>query len=147
MEFLKKATKSTEQNSQEARDVVLKVLADIREGKEEAVRELARKFDKWEGDFILSEEKKKKLIDSVPERVKQDLQFAHKQVSTFAKAQRESLKEFETEVTPGIRLGQKVIPMDVAGCYVPGGRFRHHERCHGQGRRRALRHCRHSAPR
>ena len=125
MEFLKKATKSTEQNSQEARDVVLKVLADIKEGREEAVRELARRFDKWEGDFILSEEKKQKLIASVPERVKQDIQFAHKQVSTFAKAQRESLKEFEMEVTPGIRLGQKIVPMDVAGCYVPGGRFAH----------------------
>ena len=65
MEFLKKATKSTEQNSQEARDVVLKVLADIKEGREEAVRELARRFDKWEGDFILSEEKKQKLIINI----------------------------------------------------------------------------------
>lgn len=125
MEFLKKAIKSTEQNSQEARDVVLKVLADIKEGKEEAVRELARKFDKWEGDFILGEEKKKRLIASVPERVKKDLQFAHSQVSAFALAQRESVKEFETEVTPGIRLGQRILPMDVAGCYVPGGRFAH----------------------
>lgn len=53
MKFLKKATKSTEQNSQEARDVVLKVLADIKEGKEEAVRELARNFDKWERHLLL----------------------------------------------------------------------------------------------
>ena len=125
MEFLKKAIKSTEQNSQDAREIVIKVLNDIKVGGEEAVRELARKFDHWEGDFILSEEKKQKLIASVPEQVKKDIQFAHKQISTFAKAQRDSLIEFETEVTPGIRLGQKIVPMDVAGCYVPGGRFAH----------------------
>lgn len=125
MEFLKQARKSTEQNSQEARDVVLKVLAEIREGREDAVRELARKFDKWEGEFILSEEKKKRLIAAVPERVKEDLRFAHKQVSAFAEAQRNSLREFVVEVTPGIRLGQRILPVDVAGCYVPGGRFAH----------------------
>ena len=28
-------------------------------------------------------------------------------------------------MTPGIRLGQRILPMDVAGCYVPGGRFAH----------------------
>lgn len=125
MEFLKKATKTTEENSQEARDVVLKVLADIKAGGEDTVRELARKFDKWEGDFILSEEKKQRLIASVPEQVKRDLEFAHEQVAGFARAQRESLREFEVEVTPGVRLGQRILPVDVAGCYVPGGRFAH----------------------
>lgn len=125
MEFIKKATNSAEEHSQEAREIVTKLLADIKAGGEEAVRELARKFDKWEGDFILSEEKKQKLIASVPESVKRDIEFAHKQVSTFALAQRNSLKDFEMEVTPGVVLAQKTIPMDVAGCYVPGGRFAH----------------------
>lgn len=125
MEFLKKAEKSAEENSQEAREIVQKVLAEIREGGEDAVRALAKKFDKWEGDFILSEDKKKRLIDSVPETVRRDLEFAHRQVSTFAKAQRASLQDFEMEVTPGVRLGQKTLPVGVAGCYVPGGRFAH----------------------
>lgn len=125
MEFLKKASNSAEENSQEARELVVKILADIKAGGEEAVRELARKFDKWEGDFILSEEKKQKLIASVPESVKRDIEFAHKQVSTFATAQRASISDFEMEVTPGVKLAQKIIPMGVAGCYVPGGRFAH----------------------
>ena len=125
MEWLKKAVKTTEANSQEAREAVASMLQKIRAGGEPAVRELARKFDKWNANFILSPEKRQRLIDSVPESVKRDIQFAHKQVSGFAKAQRESLHDFETEVTPGIVLSQKVIPMDVAGCYVPGGRFAH----------------------
>lgn len=125
MEFLKKAEKSAETSSQEARESVTTMLADIRQGGESVVRELASKFDGWEGDFILAESKKRQLINSVPESVKRDIQFAHKQVSGFAKLQRESLADFETELTPGIVLGQKAMPMSVAGCYVPGGRFAH----------------------
>ncbi len=125
MEWLKKAAKKTEDNSQEARKIAVDMLQKIKAGGEPVVRELAYKFDKWEDDFILSPQKRKLLINSVPESVKQDIQFACKQVSGFAKAQRESLHEFETEVTSGIVLGQKVLPIDVAGCYVPGGRFAH----------------------
>lgn len=125
MEHMKKPTKSTESNSQEARDIVSQMLADIRSGGEDTVRALALKFDKWTADFVMSDEKRAKLIASVPESVKQDLQFAFRQVSGFAHAQRASLHDFETEVTTGITLGQKTIPMDVAGCYVPGGRFAH----------------------
>ena len=125
MEFLKKAEKTAEGDSGAAREVVAGVLEDVRTGGEAVVRELARKFDKWEGEFILSEEKKRRLIASVPESVKRDLQFAHRQVSSFARAQRESLSDFSIEVTPGVVLGQKTLPMNVAGCYIPGGRFAH----------------------
>lgn len=125
MEFIKKAQKTADTNSEKTREIVKGILADIETRGEEAVRELAKKFDNWEGDFVLSEEKKQRLIDSVPQRVKDDIQFAFDQVSGFAKLQRESLQEFEKETLPGVRLGQRVIPMDVAGCYVPGGRFAH----------------------
>ncbi len=125
MEFLKKATKSAEEDSQGARETVLKLLDEIKVGREDKIRELAKEFDKWEGDFILSPEKKQKLIASVPEHTKKDIQFAYAQVSKFAKAQRESLKDFSIETMPGVTLGQKAIPVGVAGCYIPGGRFAH----------------------
>ena len=54
MEWLKKAVKTTEANSQEAREAVASMLQKIRAGGEPAVRELARKFDKWNANFILS---------------------------------------------------------------------------------------------
>lgn len=125
MEYIKKAAITVEQNSDTAREIVVKILSDIETGREDAVRELAKKFDNWTGEFILSAEKKKKLIDSVPQSIKDDIDFAYRQVSNFATAQKESLKEFSTEPFPGVTLGQRVIPMDVAGCYVPGGRYAH----------------------
>ncbi|VFQ46059.1 histidinol dehydrogenase [Desulfoluna butyratoxydans] len=125
MEYIKKAELSFEEVSDQKRVIVEGILKDIEARGEEAVRELAKKFDNWEGDFILSEEKKQALIAQVPQRVKDDLQFAYDQVFGFAKAQRESIVEFEKETLEGVRLGQKVIPMEVAGCYVPGGRFAH----------------------
>ncbi len=125
MQHLKKAVKTAESHSETIRPAVEKMLADIRADREKAVETLALKFDNWTDPFVLSQEKKQQLIDTVPESVKQDIQFAHRQVSAFAKAQRESIQEFETQVYPGVRLGQRIIPMDVAGCYIPGGRFAH----------------------
>lgn len=125
MEYIKKAPKSAETDNAEVRKTVADLLADIETNREEAVRDLSRKFDGWEGDFLLSEEKKKRVINRVPESIKQDIRFSFEQVSGFARAQKASLHEFEKETHPGVFLGQKIIPMDVAGCYVPGGRFSH----------------------
>lgn len=125
MEYIKKAKLSFEDASSQKRSVVEEILKEIEERKEDAVTELAAKFDNWNDDFILSPDKKKELIDQVPQSVRDDIKFAYDQVFTFAVAQRESITEFEKETIPGVRLGQKVIPMETAGCYVPGGRFAH----------------------
>lgn len=125
MEYIKRASKTAESNSREIREKVGSLLSDIESRGEEAVAELAKRFDGWDGDFILSEEKKRALIARTPETVKADIRFAHEQVFRFAKAQRESLKEFEITPQPGVRLGQRIVPMETAGCYIPGGRFAH----------------------
>lgn len=62
MEYLKKATNSAEQNSSEARKIVEGILADIRTNGEDAVRAIAKKFDKWDQEFVLTPEKKARLI-------------------------------------------------------------------------------------
>jgi len=125
MEYVKKAKKTAEGNSDRVRSVVKEILSAVETNGEQAVIELAKKFDNWEGDFILTQKKKQDLIDQVPEQVKADIRYAHEQVTTFAKAQRESIEEFEMWPMDGVRLGQRIVPMDVAGCYVPGGRFAH----------------------
>ncbi len=125
MEYIKKAQQTAETHSERTRDIVKGILTDVETRGEAAVQELAKKFDNWDSEFVLSEEKKQRLIDSVPQSVKDDIQFAHEQVFGFATAQRESLQEFEKETVPGVRLGQRILPVDVAGCYVPGGRFAH----------------------
>lgn len=125
MQYIKKANTSSEQEDRTVRATVERMLADIELRGEAAVREYAEKFDGWRGDFMLSADKRARLIAQVPEPVKDDIRFAYDQVRRFAEAQRDSLREFEIETAPGVRLGQKVVPVQCAGCYVPGGRYAH----------------------
>lgn len=52
-----------------------------------------------------------------------DIQFAQTHVRNFAKKQREALQDIEVETLPGVVLGHKTIPVESAGCYVPGGKY------------------------
>ena len=123
--YLKKASKAATTGQEGIRNTVGEILDSIRDRGETAVREYAAKFDKWKRDFILSEDEIQQLITSVPQQVKDDIDFAYDQVYGFALKQRESLLEFEAELYPGVILGQRLVPCKCAGCYVPGGRFAH----------------------
>jgi sulfopropanediol 3-dehydrogenase len=122
---LKKASRKIEETESNTRDIVKGILNRIRSRGEPAVRELAAKFDNWTRDFILSREEIQALIDRVPQTAKDDIRFAYDQVYGFAVEQRESMKAFETELWPGVTLGQRLVPCRCAGCYIPGGRFAH----------------------
>ena len=52
-----------------------------------------------------------------------DIEFAQKQVRNFAQIQRDSMTDVEVETMPGVILGHKHIPIQNAGCYVPGGKY------------------------
>ena len=125
MLHLKKPELAPEESDRQVRAAVESMLDDIELRGEAAVRDLAKKFDHWEGDFVLTDTKKQALIDSLPESVKADIRFAYEQVYRFAEAQRDSLQSFEVETHPGVILGQRVVPVQCAGCYVPGGRYAH----------------------
>ena len=123
--YLKKAIQKTEASDGKTKDIVKRILSDIRSRGESAVSEMAAKFDNWTRDFILTKEEIQSLIDLVPSSAKSDIRFAYDQVYGFALKQRESMKAFETELSPGVILGQRLVPCQCAGCYVPGGRFAH----------------------
>lgn len=125
MKYIKSAVASVAQSDAKIQQAVKEMLAKIAIEGESAVKEYAQTFDQWEGDFILSDAKRAELIAQVSEQTKQDIQFAYRQVKAFAEAQRASLQEFEIETEKGVKLGQKVIPVNCAGCYVPGGRYSH----------------------
>ena len=125
IEYLKKAAKTAQTDETQTREIVVNMLNNIKENGEAAVRKYAEKLDKWTGDFIITPEDIEKAAASLDQRTKDDIQFAYEQVYNFAKQQRESMLEFETELYPGVVAGQKLIPVNVAGCYVPGGRFAH----------------------
>jgi len=123
--YLKKASKTPESETATAQRVVTEMLAEIERNGEAAVREYAKKLDKWEGDFVVGKAQLAENAKRVPAQIRKDIDFAIDQVYRFAVAQRESLKEFEIELHPGVRAGQRVLPVNVAGCYAPAGRYAH----------------------
>ena len=101
------------------------MLGRIEDGKDEAAREYAAKFDQYDGNLLLSADEITAACDNVPERLKKDIQFAHDNVRRFAEKQKSTLQDIELEVVPGLIAGQKSIPCRAAGCYIPGGRYSH----------------------
>jgi len=123
--YLKKATLTAESGASNVHDIVLEILTDIEIGGDDKAREYAEKFDKYQGNIILTDAEIAAACELVPQKLKEDIQFAHSNVRRFAEAQKDTVKDIEYEITPGLIAGQKAIPVDAAGCYVPGGRYSH----------------------
>jgi sulfopropanediol 3-dehydrogenase len=106
------------------RETVESILADIDARKDEAVKDLSKKFDNWSPkDFRLSPQEIEVAIAQVPKRDLDDIKFAQAQVRNFAQKQRETMHDLEVETLPGVVLGHRHIPVNSIGCYVPGGRY------------------------
>jgi sulfopropanediol 3-dehydrogenase len=125
IEYLKRAAKTPETETATARKVAAEMIAEIGRGGEAAVRDYARKLDQWTGDIVVTAAEIERRTGEIPADIRRDIDFATAQVRRFALAQRESIREFETEVHPGLIAGQRLIPVNVAGCYVPTGRYAH----------------------
>lgn len=125
IQYLKKATKTPETETAGAQQVVEAMLTEIDAQGEQAVREYALKLDKWSGEIVVTSQEIERRTRDIPESIKRDIEFATAQVRRFAMAQKASLTEFSTELQPGLTAGQRVIPVNVAGCYVPTGRYAH----------------------
>ena len=125
MTYLKKAGKTPETETANAQVVVTEMLAEIGARREEAVRAYAKKLDAWDGDIVLTRAEIDHRAAEVPAEVRRDIDFAIAQVSAFAHAQRASLSEFSVELHKGVSAGQRVLPVNVAGCYAPAGRYAH----------------------
>ena len=122
--FKRGAPKDTETTA-DVSNTVARLLAEIELGREEAATLIARQFDHWEGEIVLSDETIAAACARVPQSLKDDIAYAHENIARFAQAQRDSFTETEIELRPGLRVGQKLIPVQAAGCYVPGGRYSH----------------------
>ncbi len=124
-DYLKKATLTSTSDASEVHDTVKSILDDIEVGGDAKALDYAAKFDRYEGSVILSQEEIDAAIALVPEKLKADIRFAHDNVRRFAEIQKSTLTDVEMEIAPGFVAGQKAIPVDAAGCYVPGGRYSH----------------------
>ncbi len=125
IQYLKKASKTPETETATAQKVVSEMLDAIQKDGVEAVRRYAKDLDQWEGPFIVSRAELDANAEKVPLIVRAVIDFAIKQVFDFAVAQRQSLSEFSTGLHSGVTAGQRVLPVNVAGCYAPAGRYAH----------------------
>ncbi|MFT6389324.1 MAG: sulfopropanediol 3-dehydrogenase [Cellvibrionaceae bacterium] len=125
IKYMKKAEKSATTGEDNTRDTVAEMLTEIEAGGEEKAVDYTKKLDNYTGNIVVSEEDIVIASKKVPESVKNDIQFAYDRVRRFAEKQREALIDFEVELSPGLFAGQKQIPVETAGCYIPGGRYSH----------------------
>ncbi|MGB7242055.1 MAG: histidinol dehydrogenase [Sulfitobacter sp.] len=123
--YLKKAPVHADADTSDVQATVHQLLDQIKEGGEAVVQELAAKFDKWRGDIVVSPAQVQAAAVQVPEQIKRDIRFAHDNIKRFAEAQKSTMGECAIEIVPGFTAGQKLIPIENAGCYVPGGRYSH----------------------
>jgi sulfopropanediol 3-dehydrogenase len=125
LKYVKRATKQPQTESGTARKVAAEMLAEIEARGEEAVREYAAKLDGWTGDIVVTPDAIERRTRDVAAPVRRDIEYATERVRRFANAQRASIHEFATEIQPGLVAGQRLVPVNVAGCYVPTGRYAH----------------------
>lgn len=123
--YLKKAVKTASSDATDVGETVQAILADIEAGGDDAALRYASKFDQYEGNVLLTDEEIAVASAAVPQKLKDDIAFAHDNVRRFAEVQKQTMQNVELEVLPGFTLGQKTIPCRAVGCYVPGGRYSH----------------------
>ena len=126
IKYLKKSIdeKQRSEDNDKVKKIVEETLLKIQKEGDKYIRELSIKFDNYSPkSFRLSDEEINSLMDEVSDGDKKDIEFAQKQIKTFAKAQLNTLNELEIETQPGVILGHKNIPVQAVGCYVPAGKF------------------------
>jgi len=125
IEYLKKAETSSTANQSDVSAIVQDILNDIEQGGDEACIRYRDKFDGYQGNVVLTPEEIEAACAKVPQKLKEDIAFAHANVKKFAEAQKSTIVDTEVEIIPGLIAGQKAIPVQAAGCYAPGGRYAH----------------------
>ena len=126
IQYLKKAKKTSSTDETKTQKIVQNLLIELEKTKEEGCKELTKKFDKYEGEIIVSKEKIEEVKKSIDQKTKDDIQFSYDRVRKFAEAQLKNYgQNFEVELSKGLFAGQTLVPVNTAGCYVPAGRYAH----------------------
>ncbi|MGN6581248.1 MAG: histidinol dehydrogenase [Bordetella sp.] len=125
IKYLKKAIQSAESGQDQVHVTVQAMLDRLEREGDEGARAFSRDLDKWDGDIVVSQEAIENAKKRVPQRLQDDIRFAQDNIRRFAQAQKETISDCALEIVPGLWTGQRQIPVQSAGCYVPGGRYSH----------------------
>ena len=101
-------------------DKVAEILRNVRERGDEALREYTERFDHAKPESLtVTQEEMKEALESVDPDFIRILERAAANIRKFHS--RQVRNSFIINDEDGILMGQKVIPVDRAGLYVPGG--------------------------
>ena len=124
MKVIKEGGHRLFEEDRETTQYVREMLDDLGKNGMDAVRKYSLKFDDWDpASFELSEQQITEAIAKCDQQLVEDTEFCQNNVRAFAEAQLATLQPLEVEISPGITLGHKHIPISRVGSYVPGGRY------------------------
>lgn len=105
-------------------ETVSKIINEVRSKGDRAVLDFTSEFDEVNREQNqLTDEERQRAIDRVTDEEKRIVNRNIGRIQKFAQAQLESLDDFEISLGNGIVLGQKTIPVERVGAYVPGGEY------------------------
>lgn len=111
----------------DSNEIVTSVLDEVRTKGDAALRLYGNKFDvSVPAVFEVPQEELKAAAEKLKIQrrdIYDAIVYSHDLALKFATLQRKSFTDFEEELESGVIAGQKTIPVDTAGCYVPAGRF------------------------
>ena len=87
IKYLKKASKSASTDDSKTRDIVQSLLKELENSKEDGCKELTKKFDKYDGEIVVSKEKIEEIKKNLDQKTKDDIKFSYERVHKFAEAQ------------------------------------------------------------
>jgi histidinol dehydrogenase/sulfopropanediol 3-dehydrogenase len=124
IQFLKREQEIPVTENRELEETVSNIILQVRNHGDSALKQFSKKFDGLDiSESKVAEDAIQKAKSQLPQTLLEDMSFSIQRIKSFAEAQRKTLTEFEQEMIPGVFLGQKVIPIDSVGAYVPGGRY------------------------
>jgi histidinol dehydrogenase/sulfopropanediol 3-dehydrogenase len=87
------------------------------------LRYYSKTLDHYDGPIRIGEADVDEAKSILPNDIIEGLDFAIKSVTKFAQAQRDQIHDFEREMTPGVFMGHRLVPVESCGAYVPAGRY------------------------
>ena len=113
IKYLKKAPKTASTDDTKTKDIVQNLLKELEKSKEEGCKKLTKKFDKYDGEIIVSKERIEEIKKSLDQKTKDDIQFSFDRVRKFAEAQLKNYgQDFEVELSDGCLLYTSPSPRD-----------------------------------
>ena len=124
LRFIKAREVSTGEAEKAVEETVRNIIEDVRRNGDAAVSKYSLAFDKLRAEqFEVSSEERQKTLDRLDAEARADAEFAIERVRSFAETQLSALTGIECEPLPGLHLGHRIIPIEIIGAYVPGGRY------------------------